>query len=151
MYQNTSNSELLYIDTVIAKTEDKGDQIKIEDNNKDFFSFFKKKKDGTASAAYSTFQQFKVGDTVTIVYKNVPYKGNTLRSIVKFKPFQGRNPSRAAATASTSAPQSEHEVVAKWAQANHPTTWAKIVEAYNAANPKTINTLDEINVEDIPF
>lgn len=73
----------------IAGVEDTGTQIKIRDQNKKTYSFFKQKKDGSETAAYRDYNQFKVGDTVMVVFKEVPYKDGTIKNVMNFKPATG--------------------------------------------------------------
>ena len=156
MYNN--QSELVSVDTVISKSQDKGAQILIEDNKRDYYSFFKNKQDGSPTAAFSTFQQFRVGEAVTIVFKNVPYKGKNLRSVVKFRAVDANRPSpaRQSTPQVPSAPADPDMALVGWYKTNHAATWAailgKIKVAYDIANPP-VNSMsgDEINVEDIPF
>jgi len=83
MYQK--QNDLLTVDTVLARVEDKGTSVLLEDTKKDYYSFFKEKQDGSPTAAASSFHGFNPGDAITIVYKEVPYKNKTIRSCVKFK------------------------------------------------------------------
>src|SRR4051812_2566459 len=73
----------------IASSEDTGQQIKIRDQNRRTFSFFKTKKDGSETAAFRSFQQFKIGDAVEIGYKNVPYKDGTIKNILIMRAATG--------------------------------------------------------------
>lgn len=86
-------SDLLSVDTTVVKSEDKGQQVVITDSNRNFYSFFKTKQDGSATAAANTFALSHNGQPVTIVFKEVPYKGKTLRNVVKFSVQDGNRPS----------------------------------------------------------
>lgn len=81
------------MDTVVAKSEDKGQQVVITDSNKNFYSFFKTKQDGSPTAAANTFALASSGQPVSIIFKEVPYKGKTLRSVVKFRAQEAGRPS----------------------------------------------------------
>lgn len=149
-----NQSDLLSVDTIITKSQDKGSQILIEDNKKDYYSFFKNKQDGSPTAAFTSFQQFPVGQPVTIVYKLVPYKDKELRSVVKFRAVDPSQPSQVHRPAPV--PQSPESLMFEWYRKTNPAVWsaiaAKIKVAYELANPPVIPTSgDEINVEDIPF
>lgn len=155
-------SDLLRVDTIIESSQDKGTQILLTDVNKDYFSFFKTKQDGSINKAAQTFPQFPAGTPVTIVYKNKPYQGKTLRSVVW---FEAQNPSKpnptkapkASAPAAPTEAMSQYELIARWGQVNHPTYWAFLVAKYKEAHQTAIaapaipTSGDEINVEDIPF
>jgi hypothetical protein len=86
---NNQASELKNSNIVIAGVEDTGPQIKIKDHNKRTYSFFKNKKDGDQTAAFRNFQHFKVGDTVEISFKEVPYKEGTIKNVLLVKPASG--------------------------------------------------------------
>jgi hypothetical protein len=151
-----NQSDLLSVDTVITKSQDKGSQILIEDDKRDYYSFFKAKQDGSPSAAFSSFQQFAVGQPVTVVYRLVPYKGKNLRSVVKFRAIDSSRPSQVHRPSVETIPQSHNSLMLEWYQKTNPAVWsaiaAKIKVAYDQANPPVIPTSgDEINVEDIPF
>lgn len=75
----------------ISGVEETVTQIKIKDENKKTYSFFKTKKDGGMTKAYEAFQQYKVGDTVGIGYKEVAFTGKDgtqgkIKSILSFGP-----------------------------------------------------------------
>lgn len=92
----------------IASAEDTGQQIKIRDHKRRTYSFFKTKKDGTETAAFRSYHQFKIGDAVEISYKNVPFRDGTIKNILNIRPatapveetaedvrlFQSRGPGR---------------------------------------------------------
>lgn len=88
-------SDLLSVDTTIVKSEDKGTQVLVTDSNNNYYSFFKTKQDGSPTAASNTFSLASNGQPVSIVYKEVPYKGKTLRSVVKFRAQEAGRPSPA--------------------------------------------------------
>lgn len=73
----------------IASAEDTGQQIKIRDQKRRTYSFFKTKKNGSQTQAFSNYQNFKIGDTVEIAYKNVPYKDGTIKNIMNMRPASG--------------------------------------------------------------
>jgi len=73
----------------IQSSEDTGQQIKIRDHKRRTFSFFKTKKDGSETAAFRNYQHFKIGDTVEISYKNVPYKDGTIKNVLNMRPATG--------------------------------------------------------------
>lgn len=79
------NQNLLTITTTLSSVEDTGSQIKVKDANGNTYSFFKQLTAGGNTAAFNTFQQVRQGETVTIVYKEVPYKNTKLKNVVKFR------------------------------------------------------------------
>lgn len=81
--------ELQNANIQITSAEDTGQQIKIRDQNKRTYSFFKTKKDGGETAAFKNYQHFKIGDTVEISYKEVPYKEGTIKNVLVMKPATG--------------------------------------------------------------
>lgn len=70
----------------ISSVEDTGTQIKIKDENKKIYSFFKLKRNGGETVAYSDFQNYQIGDRVGIGYKEVPYKDGKIKNILNFSP-----------------------------------------------------------------
>lgn len=148
---NYEQRPLYNADIIITKIEDDGSKIKIEDNKKDYYSFFKNKKEGNPSAAYSTFQQLnvRVGSSVQVAFSLVPYKDKQLRSIVKFKPA-GSSPVSSPTMPIPSTPPttlSAYESIGRFAEKTYPEAWGKMSMAYQ----KTQIIEDEINVADIPF
>lgn len=77
--------EFQSLNIAISGVEDTGSQVKIRDQNKRTYSFFKTKKDGGPTVAFQDFQQFKIGDTVLITYKEVPYRDSTIRNVINFR------------------------------------------------------------------
>lgn len=76
---------------IISGVEDNGTQLKVKDENKKTYSFFKTKKDGTPTQAFSQFEYLKVGDRTGISYKEVPFtaKDGTpakIKNITSFTP-----------------------------------------------------------------
>jgi hypothetical protein len=82
--------DILSENITISGVEDTGIQIKIRDQNKKTYSFFKMKKDGNETEAYRSYQQFKIGDAALITYKEVPYKDGSIKNIMQFKPATGQ-------------------------------------------------------------
>jgi hypothetical protein len=81
--------ELKNANILISGVEDTGEQIKIRDQNKRTFSFFKKKKGGDETVAFRNFQHFKIGDTVEVSFREVPYKEGLIKNVVNVKPATG--------------------------------------------------------------
>jgi hypothetical protein len=81
--------EIQSVNIAITGIEDTGTQIKIRDQNKRTYSFFKTKKDGGDTEAFKSFQDFKPGNTALIAFKEVPYKEGTIRNILMFRPATG--------------------------------------------------------------
>lgn len=81
--------ELQNTNIVISGVEDTGQQIKIRDQNRRTYSFFKTKKDGGETVAFQDFRNFKIGDKALVVFKEVPYKEGTIRSAIDFRPATG--------------------------------------------------------------
>jgi hypothetical protein len=73
----------------ISGVEDTGNQIKIRDQNRKTYSFFKTKKDGGETEAYKNYQRFKVGDKVLLTFKEVPYKDGSIKNVMTFKEATG--------------------------------------------------------------
>ena len=72
----------------IYAVEDRGSQIKLGDKNKrSLGSFFKEKKAGGQTVAYSQFLDMgiKSGSVVEIGFKEVPYKDGTIKNIISFR------------------------------------------------------------------
>lgn len=82
MYNN--NTPLIERTIQIADITIKDAQIKIKDEFGNLYSFFKTKKDGTKTKAMLTAGGIKKGMTVTMLFKEVPYKESSLNSIMKF-------------------------------------------------------------------
>ncbi len=84
------------IQNVVAKIfaiEDTGMQIKLKDENKrSLGGFFKTKKDGGQTVAYTQFQDMGIesGSVVEIGFKEVPYKDGTIKNIISFRESAGR-------------------------------------------------------------
>jgi hypothetical protein len=73
----------------ICGVEDSGTQIKIIDENKFKYSFFKEKKAGGNTVAWEQFQKLKVGDTTGIGFNDNPNPKNPalpFHNIVNFTP-----------------------------------------------------------------
>ncbi|MCL5666783.1 MAG: hypothetical protein M1383_03370 [Patescibacteria group bacterium] len=81
--------EFQNLNILISGIEDTGPQIKIRDQNKRTYSFFKHKKDGGETVAFQTYKNFKIGDTAEISFKDVPYKEGTIRNIIAIRPATG--------------------------------------------------------------
>ncbi len=81
--------ELQKLNINMAGVEDTGIQIKIRDQGRRTYSFFKNKKDGGETVAFQDFKKFKMGDTVEITYREVPYKDGSIRNIVAIRPATG--------------------------------------------------------------
>ncbi len=77
--------EFQSINIAISGVEDTGNQVKIRDQNKRTYSFFKNKKDGEPTVAFQDFQHFKIGDTALVTYKEVPYRDGTIRNVINFR------------------------------------------------------------------
>jgi hypothetical protein len=85
MYQQ--KSDLLSIDTVLVNVEDRDAQVFVQDNLGNKYSFFKQKtNNGGPTAAAISFEGYQIGQPITVIYKEVPYKNQTIKSIVKFRP-----------------------------------------------------------------
>src|SRR5574340_970688 len=81
--------EFQNLNIVISGVEDTGPQIKIRDQNKRTYSFFKTKKDGGETVAFQNYQKFRIGDTAEVSYKEVPYKDGIIRNIIAIRPPTG--------------------------------------------------------------
>lgn len=105
--------DIINANIVIGGVEDTGQQIKIKDQNKKTYSFFKTKKDGGTTKAYEQFQQYKIGEEVGISYKEVAFTGRDgtpgkIKNIINFNPVHSdamlaRNGAKAAPRANFSA------------------------------------------------
>lgn len=84
-----ADDEIKRINIIISSAEDIGPLVRIRDHNKRPYSFFKQKKDGGDTAAFLSFQNRRVGDTIEIAYKEVPYKDTTVRNIVNIADATG--------------------------------------------------------------
>lgn len=73
----------------IAGVEDTGPQIKLRDHNKKTYSFFKNKKGGDSTVAFQDFQNFKIGDTVMVTFKEVPYRDSVIRNVISIREATG--------------------------------------------------------------
>ena len=74
----------------IESIEDKGTQIKFKADKT--YSFFKNKKDGSATAAFAAWQNLnvQVGSVLALGYKEVPLSnGGHINSVLTIKPAQG--------------------------------------------------------------
>lgn len=88
---NTQKSNLIEKTITLANVEDTGTQIKITDEQNNFYSFFKNKKSGEQSAAFTDLQAFGSGQSVNVVYEEKPgNNGNVFRNIARIKPAGGQ-------------------------------------------------------------
>ncbi len=92
------NEEIHSENITISSVEDTGQQIKIRDQNRRIYSFFKSKKDGGDTEAYKSYQQYKIGDNVMVTFKEVPYKDGVIKNIMLFKPATGQPEEKASVT-----------------------------------------------------
>lgn len=81
--------QLQRVNITISGIEDTGTQIKIRDQNKRTYSFFKNKKDGGETVAFADYKNYKIGDTVEASIREVPYKDTVIRNIVAIRPASG--------------------------------------------------------------
>jgi hypothetical protein len=95
---NMPDQEIHSANIKIFGADDTGQQIKIRDQNKQTYSFFKNKKDGGETEAFKSYQQYKIGDVVMITYKDVPYKNSTIKNVMTLRQATGE-PDAAPATA----------------------------------------------------
>ena len=84
-----AQDEFKKLNIAISAVEDTGPQIKLRDQNKRTYSFFKTKKDGGETVAFQDYKNFKPGDTAEITYKEVPYKEGTIKNIIGIHPASG--------------------------------------------------------------
>src|SRR5438445_749738 len=82
------DSQILNANIVISGVEETPTQIKIKDQYKKTYSFFKAKKDGQPTKAFEQFAQYKVGEETGIGYKEVPYKDGTIKNLMNFGPIR---------------------------------------------------------------
>lgn len=135
----------------ICSIEDKGTQIKIIDEHKQSWSFFKVKKDGQPTKAFQQFPSYKIGDTTGIGYSEAPNTkyGGVFRNIVNFTPTnyaQAQIPTQAP----IAPPSSKYEATNDFKPRNYAKEgysrclWAKWLKDSDQIANTTLNWKDKV-------
>lgn len=88
-------SEIHNTTITVSGVEDTGTKIKLKDENKKTYSFWKVKKDGSETVAFQNWKLFKVGDTVELGYKEESFTGKegnevTTKNVMNIKAAASR-------------------------------------------------------------
>ena len=105
-----SDDNIQSVNLVIQSVEDKGEQIKFKGSDNRTYSFFKNKRDGGMTVAYKTFQNFKVGQTVAVSYKDdesAKYPGTVFHTVISVKAADGVPQQSAPAQKTAASPKYE--------------------------------------------